>query len=128
MGESTVPVGTPPEEKIIFRTNVDTIDVELPSFPKSRVTLRTRMTAQDAETIALSIPDDLGDRQVNLFLARATIARQFVSWNLTDEEGKDLTCSMDILQKFPFVDLMSMAKAISGNPIDGDVKKKPSIV
>ena len=115
MSDSTAPVT---EEKIVFASKVQTVDVELPSMPKSRVTLRKNLTSEEAEKIALSFPEgDMTVQQANIISMRLTIAAMFVSWNLTDEQGGDLPCTPDVLKRFFFSDLAAMMQGITGKQL-----------
>lgn len=124
MDESSAPaVPTPPQQpaaeaKVVFNLTAapNTVTIELPSMPQSRVTLRRDMTAEEAEKIALALPDgNVNPKQLHMMTSRATVSAMFVSWNLTDENGNDLPCTPEILQKFKFIDIMSMISAIEGN-------------
>lgn len=136
MDESTASVETPVEQKVVFNPQIATVDVSLPSMPGSRVTLRNNITSKEAEAIALGLPEgNVPQNQLRIISMRATIAAMFVSWNLTDPEGKDLPCNDAVLQRFRFTDLSMMMQAISGVKILDDQgnflapeesKKKPS--
>ena len=83
-------------EKVIFRDSRKTVEVELPSFPGSKVVIYSTLLIGDLEGIDTKSADTLGLK---------SLPKLIKEWNFTDEKGVDLAINEENLKKMPATDV-----------------------
>jgi hypothetical protein len=88
---------------------IKTVDKTLPSGLK--VTIRTDMPAEDADSIAI----ESGDNQTKEDKVRSKYElaeRYLISWDLTDDDGSPLEINVDNLKKLGLKDMLEILGAV----------------
>jgi hypothetical protein len=112
--------------KIVFSTKQGQKTISLPSFEGSEVVIQVAKATVKEERDAMKATADIVDKEDRGFaIMTEKISKGIVSWNFTDEEGKDLAITKEIIEDLPTEDFMLLVKEITGiDPFSADAKKK----
>ncbi len=99
---------------VIFRDLRPTTTVELPSYEGSAITMYTKLTVGESRDIAKKYPGADKDGVVAFDAGLEYVLKSIKSWNFTDEEGKDLPVSMEVIEMLPQSDLEMLVSKVTG--------------
>jgi len=102
--------------KVVLKDFRETVTVELPSIKESEIVMYTSLLTGEMMEMYKKFPkmsdatsSDAQDGGYEMLL------KSIKEWNFTDETGKDLPITMDIIRQFPLNDFLFLTGKIKVN-------------